>query len=1599
MRIAFLSLFFFLVPLFLSALPNGETIQRGNVTFERSGDLLAIHASDGSIIEYKNFDIGRSESVRFIQSSSSSRVLNRVLSKAPSQIDGSLKGNGQIYLVNPMGIVFGTNAIVDAAKLFAGAARIRDEDFLAKNDAFYDLYGTVVNQGQLTGEEVHLFGASVENLGRIETGQGLVTMLAGDSLLIGEKEGHCFVLLEPNQVAEGGIGASDLIGFAISNKGSIVAQELHLEGNRVEIEGELISRDGKVRILGDEISLHSLKIDATGDSEGGTVFIGGDFQGKGALRRSNRTTVSEDVCIDVSAKKLGDGGTAVIWSDGASIFDGYILARGGIEGGNGGLIETSGKMALGSAKGRVDALAPIGKTGDWLLDPLTITVASSGAGTLVEAADCSDMATALTISNTTINGAMANVLLCATNFITQNSDAPINISAPGVGITYQASLATINSNVTTNGGEIIATTNPTTITNATLNSGSGNLSLSDVIIGFGGAGSTLQVTSGTLTLTGTTTLNNNLTLLSTGGTISTFNITGATKNLSLDAGSTGTVLIGGDTNVNTLTVTNSASTTFVGTTTANSVILTNTTGNVDFSLDVTLGSITTTGNPYSVTFDTGGTVTNAATFLNTGGVSFGTAVTSGNITFTNGLNTNQPSVTTSMNGTVSTTNTPLSLGSSLLLGNTTINTANGALTFNSTLLGAHNLTLNTGTIAPLFAGAINIGDLAGNTSLTINTTGLNSIFSDTLTLLGGLTSNNNVVFNNNVSVGGAVNLVSLTTSIVPFAPYNISFLGGGTVTAFASFLNTGTVTLGSSSLPSFTFANGVSTASGPSSTTVQGQVQVSTAAAPLSFGTTIFETGNNLLMTNNGAMTIGNATLTGNATLQTGGANLATGVLSGPGNFTTSSGSTGMTTIGSLNCSVFTPSNSLSVTVSGPTTAETVNLGGMSNGQSVVFNGVVSISNNLFTSASSYSVAFNAGGTVTPFTNFFNTGGVIFGNSSTSLIAFTNGVDTNFTNVTTQTFGLVQAVSGPITFGVLTLNGNTQIQDAANPILFASTVNGGASLTVSDPGGTVTFAQTVGGVVPLFSLAASGSTLNIGANMTAVGGPINFSSPVFLTATSVISDTNGGISFASSMDGGFGLTLNAQAAGSVTVSGAVGGITALSFLTVNAANQATFGNSINTSSSTGNGGNLAISAGGNIVCSGNITTLGGANGFSGGNVSIASSGGSITVASIDVSGGGGGLMPGGNAGSITLQPAAGFTSSKKLGNYPNGILNIYGSLTALGGSGSVPGVPGTVSLSPSGRSKTVSIATIAGNPGGNDLTVNAGSLIIGPNEATTVFGNIAFNLQNTASVGDLVATKAIVINASTINLIRHQPEKILNNFGILYPSNGLHLIAGDPTLQGSVILTGSGKNPTIKDLSISPQAFQKLLLYGGTVLNYDLSVAPISGIIDWVLRTNYWDATPLIQLPSDQEMLAFRITKNLERLPQLWQIWQLIERTRENPIEEAILRYEASKNIQVARINLPEFESYLKRSKFKSVQTYLSNIRALIAGMNQKFSYRGLNDLFKALGSDKIGEETAKTATSEFFTSDVLEFTKPDSLELAEWQRIVLGQGPFRASL
>lgn len=378
--------------------PDGGDVVEGSAEFIFGDDYLRILTGELTIIDWLNFNIEAGYTVEFLMPGLTSRVLNRINSGVPTEIMGNLLANGQVFIVNPSGVIFGQGSVVNVGALYAAAGNISNTDFLAGINRFTDARGIVENRGHLRGDLIALVGGRVANHGTISAPNGTVILAAGEQVLIGEQLGRVFVRLEVPSGAGadhlGGSGdagldlaAGDVFSLAAWNTGTIDAGSVtvHAGSGRAVISGQIgASRGdlgGDITVLGHGVELRGATMDASGDLGGGTVVIGGDPHADVNADRSDFVDIDAASSVHADALIAGDGGSVVVWSDVFTNIDGQLTARGGSESGDGGFIETSGLLGLRISR-MVDATAVNGRGGHWLIDPTNIIIAPGSLGSL-----------------------------------------------------------------------------------------------------------------------------------------------------------------------------------------------------------------------------------------------------------------------------------------------------------------------------------------------------------------------------------------------------------------------------------------------------------------------------------------------------------------------------------------------------------------------------------------------------------------------------------------------------------------------------------------------------------------------------------------------------------------------------------------------------------------------------------------------------------------------------------------------------------------------------------------------------------------------------------------------------------------------------------------------------------------------------------------------------------------------------------------------------------------------------------------------------------------------------------------------------------------
>ncbi|OAL85465.1 two-partner secretion domain-containing protein [Acinetobacter terrae] len=234
-----------------NALPTGGNITSGNAQVARSGNTLNINQrSQNMSARWNTFDIGRNATVNFRQPNRSSVAVNQVRDRNASEIAGRLNSNGQVFLLNPNGVVFSRTAQVNVGGIVASTLNINDRNLQnSLRTGRYTLSGaansraTVENQGSITtrsGGTVALIAPRVINSGTIRTPNGRTLLTSATQVTLALQNGS----LTRYQIDRGALQS------LVNNRGTIVANNgsvylTGLEQNR--LRRAVVNNSGVIR--------------------------------------------------------------------------------------------------------------------------------------------------------------------------------------------------------------------------------------------------------------------------------------------------------------------------------------------------------------------------------------------------------------------------------------------------------------------------------------------------------------------------------------------------------------------------------------------------------------------------------------------------------------------------------------------------------------------------------------------------------------------------------------------------------------------------------------------------------------------------------------------------------------------------------------------------------------------------------------------------------------------------------------------------------------------------------------------------------------------------------------------------------------------------------------------------------------------------------------------------------------------------------------------------------------------------------------------------------------------------------------------------------
>jgi filamentous hemagglutinin family protein len=306
--------------------PSGGQVVSGTGQISSSGNTTTVTQSSQNLsLNWQSFNIAPQETVDFVQPSAAAVAVNHILGNNGTQILGHLNANGQVYLINPNGILFGAGSQVDVGGLVASTLEASATNTGSTTRSFSGGgTGSVINEGTITaanGGYVVLLGNRVNNLGTIVAQLGTVGFGAGSAVTL-TFSGDSLVGMQVdrstlnNLAANGGLVQADG-GRVIMTAGARNALLASVVNNTGVIEARTVEEhDGTITLLGGMTA--------------GQVNVGGT--------------------VDASAPN----------------------------GGNGGSIETSAAHVSVADSARITTAAPQGLTGSWMIDPQDFTVAASG---------------------------------------------------------------------------------------------------------------------------------------------------------------------------------------------------------------------------------------------------------------------------------------------------------------------------------------------------------------------------------------------------------------------------------------------------------------------------------------------------------------------------------------------------------------------------------------------------------------------------------------------------------------------------------------------------------------------------------------------------------------------------------------------------------------------------------------------------------------------------------------------------------------------------------------------------------------------------------------------------------------------------------------------------------------------------------------------------------------------------------------------------------------------------------------------------------------------------------------------------------------------
>jgi len=350
--------------------PNGNQ-------FDIDGGITSGHNKFHSLEE---FGLNSGQIANFLANPQINNILTRVVGGNPSVIDGLIQvtgSNSNLYLMNPAGVIFGSNASLNVPGSFTATTATGigfggDNWFNAfGNNEYQNLIGTpssfafdlaqsgsIINAGDLAvapGQDLNLIGSSVISTGQLSAPGGNITVAAvpGEKVVRITQEGHLLSLeLEPPRDINGQVLPITPLDLPALLNGSaaenvetrLVVQPdgtVHLAGSGFRVEnGDVVAQDvtadAALLSADNNLTLPESQLQTTGNLSlfaQDTVLIRDSEENPFSVQAGGHLYIQGNQAIDILALNhpqtpFQSGGEMVLVSDGNISGDAHFSSGG-----------------------------------------------------------------------------------------------------------------------------------------------------------------------------------------------------------------------------------------------------------------------------------------------------------------------------------------------------------------------------------------------------------------------------------------------------------------------------------------------------------------------------------------------------------------------------------------------------------------------------------------------------------------------------------------------------------------------------------------------------------------------------------------------------------------------------------------------------------------------------------------------------------------------------------------------------------------------------------------------------------------------------------------------------------------------------------------------------------------------------------------------------------------------------------------------------------------------------------------------------------------------------------------------------------------------